>query len=171
MIKSIEEYIAEINSMILKNNFNNNSKDNLSKIYSEQSENNITYTDETPTGKLIISALQSQNTLPVPGGKYTIYDKNNLIISQGTTDESGKSKKIILPTISKKISETPGTVLKESAEFYNAELTAENFVPLTINNIPVFEDVTTIQEFHMTFKGAVPNTENITINLPIENTL
>lgn len=155
MPKSIEDYIRELKEMSSRSIYKN---------------------DDTPpsnkaTGKLILSVSHSQNTLPVANAQFIVNDKNGNTVASGTTDKSGKSEEIILPAIPKKISEQPGTQLINSAVFYDVQINAENYIPFTIKNIPVFEGVTTLQNFDMTFFAASPDGLPQTITLPTENTL
>ena len=159
MVKTVDDYIRELKEMSAKSKFANNS--------------NISQTPpmNDATGRLILSVSHSQNTFPIVSARYTVYDKNRNTVASGTTDESGKSAEIILSAIPKSISEQPGTELINSAVFYDVEIKADNYIPFTIKNIPVFEDVTTLQNFDMTFLGASPDGLPQTITLPTENSL
>ncbi len=157
MAKTVEDYIRELKEMSKRSKFNE-----INTPPPPESAN---------TGRLIISVTHSQNTFPVSNAEFTVYDKNGNIVGSGTTDMSGKSAEIVLPAIPKGISEQPGTQLINSAVFYDVEINAENYIPFTIKNIPVFEGVTTLQNFDMTFFGASPDGLPQTITLPTENTL
>ncbi len=126
---------------------------------------------DLPTGLLKITVSHSQNTFPVVNARYTVFDKNGNEVSVGTTDESGMSAEILLPAIPKGISETPGTNYLNSAVFYDIEILADGYIPITIKNIPIFEGITTLQNFDLTFFSASPNGAPQTITLPTENAL
>ncbi len=157
MTKTVDDYIRELKEMSLKSKFND-----INTEVPPQSDN---------TGILIISVTHSQNTFPVADALFTIYDKNGNTVVEGKTDMSGKSGEIILSAIPKAISEQPGTQLINSAVFYDVEINADNYIPFTIKNIPIFEGVTTLQNFDMTFFGASPDGLPQTITLPTKNTL
>ncbi len=159
MAKTVDDYIRELKEMSTQNKF----KDDINPDNTPPKNNT--------TGILVISVSHSQNTFPVSNAHFTVYDKNKNIVATGITDISGKSENIVLPAIPKDISEQPGTQLINSAVFYDVEINAENYIPFTIRNIPVFEDVTTLQNFDMTFFGASPDGLPKTITLPTENTL
>ena len=159
MEKSVEDYIEELKNMAKNSIF----KNNVTSVVAPPANN--------ATGNLIISVTHSQNTLPVANAEFTISDKNGNVIYSGRTDISGKSEKIELPSINRDISERPGTGLINSAVFYDVSINAENYIPFTIKNIPIFEGVTTLQNFDMTFFASSPDGLPQTITLPTENTL
>ncbi len=159
LVKTVDDYIRELKEMSAKSKF----------------KNDINLANTPPmsdaSGKLIISVSHSQNTFPVANAEYFVYDKNGNSVASGITDISGKSEEIVLPAIPKGVSEQPGTQLINSAVFYDVGISAENYIPFTIKNIPVFEGVTTLQNFDMTFFSASPDGLPQTITLPTENTL
>ena len=157
MAKTVDDYIRELKEMSKKSKFIDIRTD--APPISEK------------TGILIISVTHSQNTFPVANAQFTVYDKNGNILTNGTTNMSGKSEEIVLPAIPRVISEQPGTQFINSAVFYDVEIKADNYIPFTIKNIPIFEGVTTLQNFDMTFFGASPDGLPQTITLPTENTL
>lgn len=159
MEKSVEDYIRELKNMAEKSVF----KDKAIRAVAPPYNNS--------TGNLIISVTHSQNTLPIANASFNIKDKNGNVVFSGRTDISGKSEKIELPAISKDISERPGTELINSAVFYDVSIEADNYIPFTIKNIPIFEGITTLQNFDMTFFAASPDGLPQTISLPTENTL
>lgn len=159
MEKTIEEYIEELKAISKKSIFNNEN-------------NNATQSfPEAVYGNLLISVSHSQNTFPVENASYSVFDKNSNLMSVGKTDKSGKSPLIPLPALPKSITENPGTQLINSAVFYDVLIKAENYIPFTIKNIPLYEGVTTLQNFDLTFFGASPDGIPQTITLPTENTL
>ena len=102
---------------------------------------------------------------------YFVYDNNGLMVADGQTDQSGISPEITLPSMPTNVTQTQGTDFSKSATFYNVLVSAENFVDLKINNIPIFENIKTIQNFDLTFLGASESKEPQVINLPSQNTL
>lgn len=158
MNKTFEEYINELMEMSKKSRFVNK------PVINENLAN-------PAIGYLLISVSHSQNTFPVSNAEYTVFDRNNNVAASGKTDSSGKSEKLPLAAIPKNLSEAPGNELINSAVFYNVEIKAENYIPFTIKNIPIFEDVTTLQNFDMTFFSASPDGLPQTVTLPTENNL
>lgn len=159
MEKTIEEYIRELKNMAQKS------------IYKDNVITTVAPPKNEAIGNLIISVTHSQNTMPVVDAVFTVRDKNRNVVFSGRTDMSGKSEALELPAISKDISERPGTGLINSAVFYDVSIEAENYIPFTIKNIPIFEGITTLQNFDMTFFAASPDGLPQTITLPTENTL
>ena len=159
--KDINYYINELKEMATK-----------SKYYEPNSANT---SDSTKTNKTIgyleLIVTHSQNTFPVANANFIIKDKNNKLIESGRTDSSGKSQKIALAAIPRSLSEQPGTNFINSAVFYDVTIEAENYIPFTIKNIPIFEEITTLQNFDMTFFGASSDGQPQIISLPTENNL
>ena len=160
MEKSINEYIKELKEMSAKSRFKETDSAEI-----------IAVDENKPIGFLEISVTHSQNTFPVPNATFIVTDKKGTLLSKGTTDISGKSPKISLPAKQKTLSEEPGYQYKDSVMFYDVSINAENYVPFTIKNIPVFENITTLQNFDMTFFGASENGQPQTIILPTESNL
>lgn len=166
MEKSINDYIRELQEMQSRSRFQQ-----AIPVVTDTAPSGVVPPTDNTNGILIITARQSQNTLPVRGARFTVSDKNGNIMSEGNTDMSGKSPPIVLPAIPRTISEQPGAELLNSAIFYDAEMELENYIPLTIKNISIFEGVTTLHNFDMTFMGASPDGRPIIITLPTENNL
>lgn len=159
MEKTVEEYIRELKNMAQKS------------IYKDNVITTVAPPKNEATGNLIISVTHSQNTLPVPDAQFRVYDKNGNLAREGKTDKSGKSEVIELAAINKNISERPGTNLINSAVFYDVSIEAKDYIPFTIKNIPIYEGITTLQNFDMTFFAASPDGLPQTITLPTDNTL
>lgn len=159
MEKSIEDYIKEI-------------QDFSSKSIFQESVPEVTSTNERyARGILRLSVTHSKGTFPVSGAKFTVKDKNGNILSQGIIDSSGKSPDIELPALPTSITQQPGTDFANSAVFYNAEIIADNYISMIVNNIPIFENITTLQNFDLTFFGASANSNTEIITLPTNNSL
>lgn len=161
MKKDINFYINELREMQQRAVVSVNADNDFAK----------THDDSAPKGNLKISVSHSQSTFPVANAKYTVYDKNGNVAAKGITDSSGMSSEISLPAIPKGISEVPGTGYLNSAVFYDIEIIADGYIPITIKNIPIFEGITTLQNFDLTFFAASPNGAPQTITLPTENSL
>lgn len=159
MEKTIEDYIQELKEISKRS------------IFKEKAIETAAPPANEATGNLIISVTHSQNTMPVSNAVFKVFNKNGNLMESGKTDISGKSDEIKLPAINKSISERPGTELINSAVFYDLSIDAENYIPFTIKNIPIFEGITTLQNFDMTFFAASPDGLPQTITLPTENNL
>ncbi len=166
MEKSINDYINELREMQSRSRFN----EARIAVNTSPAEMPVPPANNA-TGILKLSVTHSQNTFPVAGAQFSVTDKNGNVVNEGTTDMSGKSPNLTLPAIPKSLSEQPGTNLINSAVFYDVTIDAENYIPFTIKNIPVFEGVTTLQNFDMTFFGASPDGQPRIITLPTENSL
>ncbi|MBQ6815901.1 MAG: hypothetical protein IJP26_01535 [Clostridia bacterium] len=164
MEKNIDYYIKQMQNYKKLSKFNDSLEE---KVVPALNNNN----DKYAQGILKISVTHSKGTFPVPNASYFVYDNGGLTVADGQTDESGISPEITLPSLPTNITQTPGTDFAKSAVFYNALVTAENFIDLKINNIPIFENIKTIQNFDLTFLGALENQETQIINLPNQNTL
>lgn len=162
MQKNIEDYILEMREFAKR-----------SKLSSTESIM-VAAASETPAaaasvGALIISVTHSRGTFPINGAKITIFDRDNNIIMTTITNTSGRSERIILPAASKQLSVTPGNNANELAKYYNIQIDAENFVSALIRNIPIFENITSLQAYDMLYKGAATNQDLQIIELPISN--
>ena len=156
MEKTIEEYLEEM------------------RRYAKRSNQTVTevmpvIAPATPgiVGELIILVTHSRGTFPVENAEVTIFDRDNNVIKKVTTDNSGRTDRIILQALPKALSESPNDENKDVSKFYNARIDAENFVSVLIKNIPVFEGITSLQSYDMLYKGAASSQELQVIELPI----
>lgn len=156
MEKTIEEYLEEM------------------RRYAKRSNQTVTeampvMAPATPgiVGELIILVTHSRGTFPVENAEVTIFDRDNNVIKKVTTDNSGRTDRIILQALPKALSESPNGENKDVSKFYNARIDAENFVSVLIKNIPVFEGITSLQSYDMLYKGAANSQELQVIELPI----
>ncbi|MBQ3567932.1 MAG: hypothetical protein IJA25_03265, partial [Anaerotignum sp.] len=78
-----------------------------------------------------------------------------------TTDESGKTPPLSLPTPSKELSQSPNNGIVYAA--YQAEISAPNHVTTKIRDLPVFDGITTIQPVNLSpdFGQNTPEMEEI----------
>ena len=155
MEKSIEEYILELKE------FQKRSKNYI------QANAIINNDNEPYRGRLIFNITHSRGTFPVPNALITIYDGDTIIKAVGT-DESGKSPTITLDAFDKKFTESPTSNLGNITKFYDAKIEADNFVPALIQNIPIYENVTTLQSYDMLFRSAVNNNDMQIVTLPTD---
>lgn len=109
--------------------------------------------DNPKTGYLVFQVFQDstlKGRLPVANAKITVskllgedYYFSRVLM----TDENGKTDIIPLPTVSAELSRVPGNGNPYST--YNATIEAENFSPTTIYEIPIFENITSIQPINL----------------------
>lgn len=137
---------------------NNISSSDSSELQSENQPEILelleTYlTTHSKTGNITFKVFQKsplKGTLPVPNAKITLekeLGENYYISKIFTTGIDGKTETIALPTVSAALSQNPDN--KEVNATYSATIEAEGFFPVYIENIPVFEYITTIQPVNM----------------------
>ena len=160
MNRTVEDYIDELRE------FQKRSTNYISTPLSSTSAKNGSNNDYSPyRGRLIFNITHSQGTYPIPNALITIYDGNE-IINAVTTDESGQSPKITLDAFDSRFSESPGSDVKNITKFYNAKIDADGFVSVMIQNIPIYENITTLQKYDMLFKTASENNDMQVVVLP-----
>lgn len=101
---------------------------------------------------------------PIENATVTVYDsESGEIIEQVKTDSSGKTRLISLPTVRKSESLTPNGSSRVF-NVYDIEASKENFITARRNNIPVFDEEVSIQQFNLIWKFATdsqsPTVEN-----------
>ena len=122
-----------------------------------------TFLSQNPSfGTLLFQVAGGQGVFPVPNAKVSITKALNdrLTLSIAVlTDESGKTVPISLPAPNKVLSQSPNNGIVYAS--YEAEVTAEGYLPTEIKNLPVFDGVTTIQPVNLTTDfGQPPNAIN-----------
>lgn len=159
MAKTVEDYIAELRE------YQTRSTNYIPTVAATENNNSSPY-----RGRLIFNVTHSRGTFPVSNALITIFD-NDTIINAVTTDESGKSPTITLNAFDKRFSESPGNNINNITKYYDAKIDADGFVSVIIKNIPIYENITTLQNYDMIFKSAVKNDEMITVTLPDNRTV
>ena len=147
MAKSIEDYINELRE------FNNRSTNTVSPY----------------RGRLIFNVTHSRGTYPVKNALITVFE-NNTILKALTTDESGKTPPITLEAFDKKFSESPTSEQSYVTKYYDAEISADEFVTVRIENIPIYENITTLQQYDMLYKSAANGQDKQIVTLPKKQT-
>ncbi len=161
MAKTVEDYIAELRE------FQTRSTNYTPTVAAVSGANN---NDSPYRGRLIFNITHSRGTFPVASALITIYE-DDTIINAVTTDESGKSPTITLEAFDKRFSEKPGSDINNITKYYDAKIDADGFVSVLIKNIPIYENITTLQSYDMLYKSAVTNDEMITVTLPKNETV
>ncbi len=167
-MKTIQEYIDELKEFKARS---------LDKGYIPAVTANVTNsTGKLPedvnkgTGKLTVIATHSRSTFPVVNAHVTVYDSVENVITSSSTDQSGKTPEIVLETLSKNVSEQPEPTGTPTNSFYNVLIEADRFISVLIKNIPIFEGVTTLQRYDMTFASSVTDQSTQIVELtPNEN--
>ena len=107
------------------------------------------------TGTLIVAVSAASGALPIEGALVTVKgstNENSGVLSVVTTDRSGRTPRIVLPTPPAAGSEKPGT--EKPYATYNVEVDKEGFFPQSFTNVPVFAGTTSIQPVNL-----IPMTE------------
>lgn len=112
------------------------------------------YLESNPNiGYLVFQVSQEsllEGILPSPNAKVTLSKPmgNDLYVSRIlTTDENGKTIPISLPTVSSDLSLVPSNQNPYST--YNATIESPGFVTVELFDIPVFENITSIQPIRL----------------------
>ena len=125
----------------------------------------------TGKGGLMVALTHSRGTYPVEGASVSVLDKNGRVIDREVTDNSGKTTRLLLPAPSKILSEAPGESYSNVAAFYDLKIEAENFVPVTIKGVPIFDGVNTTQPLDLTYTASAASNQPIVISFSNTNTL
>ena len=160
MAKTVEDYIAQLREYKARST---NSVPTAGTVNSNNSYSPY-------RGRLVFDITHSRGTYPVANALITVYD-NGEIIKAVTTDESGKSPTITLDAFDKKFSESPGNNINNITKYYDAQIESDEFVTVRIENIPIYENITTLQRYDMLFKSAAENTDTQVVTLPNNRTV
>ena len=182
MAKTFEDYkreLMDMYNMAKENPSGNRDVGNPNQENTGERPLLLLDTDTTPphsdeyTGKggLTVALTHSRQTYPVSGATVEILNGNGKTIDTEVTDQSGKTRRILLPAPSKVYSETPGESYKDVAAFYIIKINADGFLPVTIKNVPVFDGVNTTQPLDLTFSATAGSENPIVIDLSRVNTL
>ncbi len=111
-----------------------------------------TFLSQNPAfGTLLFQVTGGQGAFPIPNAKVHISKKLNDRLSLSITvltDESGKTEPISLPAPDRRLSQSPNNGIVYAV--YQAEITADGYIPTEIRDLPVFDGVTTIQPVSLT---------------------
>lgn len=102
------------------------------------------------TGTLIVSASTACGALPVEGALVTIRGSapaNSGVLSVVTTDRSGRTPRVTLPTPPAADSEKPG--MEKPYATYNIEVEKDGFFHQSFTNVPLFANTTSIQPVNL----------------------
>ena len=104
--------------------------------------------NNTHFGRLLVSVTTALGAIPLEDAEVHIY---GLTAEDGTretlytlrTDSSGRTPKILLPTVAESLSEVPGNPYPYIA--YTASVRKDGYYNVERTNIPIFEGITSIQ--------------------------
>lgn len=101
-------------------------------------------------GKLLFQVTSGQGAFPIAEAKVVITknltDGYALSITTAT-DESGRTQEFSLPAPDKSLSQSPGG--KDVFAIYNAVITAPGYTTVAVQEIPIFDGITTIQPINL----------------------
>lgn len=128
------------------------------------------YIEENPKiGYLIFQVYQDsplEGVLPVPNAMITLckdMGDGYHITKTIQTNEDGKTDPIAMPTVSADLSQNPENLQVYAT--YDAYIESPNFLPASVEDIPVFDGITTIQPVSLIpyygFSIAPPNEGDI----------
>ncbi len=119
-----------------------------------------TFLSQNPSfGTLLFQVTGGQGAFPSPNAKIiitkTLHDRLSVSVTL-LTDESGKTAPISLPAPNRTLSQSPNSGIVYAT--YQANITAEGYIPTEIQDLPVFDGVTTIQPVNLSSDfGQPPN--------------
>ena len=101
---------------------------------------------ENGEGGLVVITTRSRGLFPVENAKISVYNPNTTLITELLTDRNGKTDRIALSAPKRSNSQNPGNSPNDVASFYNVKVESEGYVPILLENIPVFDGVTSLQK-------------------------
>ncbi len=116
-------------------------------------------------GRLTVVVTHSKGSAPIENATVEVFNENEIKIMTAYTDMSGKTSPLQLKTISKTNSEEADNTEKK-ADVYAIKVTADNYVTENIENIPIYEDITTVQQVDMTLLTAAASGNEATLIQP-----
>ena len=119
----------------------------------------------TDNGKLIVTVTHSKRTFPVENAAVTVFDNNGKTVTVAVTDNSGKTPAIELGAPELNLSLSPGENPTNTAAYYTVKIAANSFLEKTVENVPVYSGITSLQAVDLTFRDAVTggNITDITV--------
>ncbi|MEG1447768.1 MAG: hypothetical protein RR048_06490 [Oscillospiraceae bacterium] len=125
---------------------NSSPSDNSDNTLSPDAQFELYKKEHSALGKLVIKAYTARRAFPVEGSIVEVakvFPTGKYIISRTTTNESGMTDTLLLPTARKPMSLEPGEPKPYAT--YTVTVYDPRFVPTRISNVPVFDDITSVQ--------------------------
>lgn len=117
-----------------------------------------------------MALTHSRGLYPVSGANVTVLSGER-VIEREVTDLSGKTRRIMLPAPSKIYSESPEGNPRDVSAFYNVTVSADGFLPVRLEGVPIFDGVNTTQPLDLTYRATAGNDRPITIKFDNSYTL
>ncbi len=106
------------------------------------------YTDElSGVGRLIVQVFLANGAVPIQNATVSITDRNKNLITNLSTDNSGRTPSVDLPAPSARLSLQPGDVKPYST--YNIKVEYPGYYTEEFLNVPVFDGIESIQPVSM----------------------
>ena len=107
--------------------------------------------NENSYGYLIVKVSTASDAIPIENASVIVQgkdeDNQNILLSL-LTDRDGLTTKIMLPTRPRELSEAPSPPSKPYS-VYNIDVYKEGYYPQHYNGVPIFQNVTAIQNAHI----------------------
>lgn len=106
---------------------------------------------ENSQGYLLVKVSTGSEAIPIENASVIVQGKdedNQDILLSLLTDRDGLTQKISLPSPSGELSQAPGPASKPFS-IYNIDVFKEGYYPQHYNGIPIFQNVTAIQNAHI----------------------
>ncbi len=119
-------------------------------------------------GTLRFRTYTARNALPVPNANIVVFKNiggSKHIFYTLTTDQSGQTEIVTLPAPPSSLSQTPNSGIQPYA-LYDADITAEGFIPVSIRKLPLFEGILSVQRAAMVPSTGTETGETITEEEP-----
>ncbi len=116
-------------------------------------------------GSLIVVVSGGNGYNPLSSAVVTVYDnETGEVIDRVNTDESGKTRLISLPTVRKIESLSPSLNGQRVFTVYDIEVSSEDYITARRENVPVFDEEVSIQQFNLVWKYASDSQNPTTAN-------
>ena len=106
---------------------------------------------EASNGFLIVKVSTASDAIPIENASVIVRGKdedNQNILFSFLTNKDGLTPQIMLPSPKKELSESPSPPSKPFS-LYNIDVFKEGYYPQYYNGVPIFQNVTAIQNAHI----------------------
>ncbi len=106
--------------------------------------------DFTDEGNVVVKTHLGDGVIPLEGSNVAVYTEQagkKVLLGLQTTDEEGRTPKIIIKTVGRDLSKLPGRVIPYTTCFINAW--APNYYPVVNREVEVFSGETSLVEIEM----------------------
>ncbi len=98
------------------------------------------------TGKLRVQTYAASQVFPIQNARIIVekeFEEGKFTFAEEYTDIDGVADEIILPTKNKALSLSPGEAIPYAT--YTVKVTHPQFSPITFHNVPIFEEIESLQ--------------------------